>query len=66
VRDRRDAKFHVGYVRVMPLTMAESITNHSGKRRLIATMKTIIVSTCGHALPIAFSLLNRSLIARRP
>jgi len=40
------------------------MTNHSGKRRLIATMKATIVSNCGHALPIAFNLPNRALIAR--
>jgi hypothetical protein len=47
--------------------VTDTTKNHDGKRRLIATMKTIIVSTCGHALriralPIAFKLLNRSLI----
>src|SRR5260370_24062425 len=57
MRDRRDAKHRVTYVTAVPLTMAGSITNHNGKHRLIATMKTIIVSTCGHTLPIAFSLL---------
>jgi hypothetical protein len=53
------------------LTIAEIITNHNGKRRLIATMKTIIVNICGHvlyirALPIFFSLLNCSHIADCP